>query len=257
MTRRPLTLHVGTHVGTHADPGPGSGLDRGDHGDDLPDEALLDDLPDPVAGDREVASAGGRSWTPTEIAVMEATSRCCERWGVEKVTIDDIARESGVSRATLYRIFPGGRDTLFEACRVYELDEFFQRLLAGIGRTDGLHELLARTIAVATRELRADEHIAVMLATEPGAVLSELTVDGVPRIIRVATAYLVPLLDPYVPRAEGRVLIDIAARLVISYFLAPSDYLDLADEDQARNFIAPFLPTHRPTEHEPTHRGAP
>ena len=63
---------------------------------------------------------------------MEATSRCTDRWGLDKVTIDDIARESGVSRATLYRIFPGGRDTLFEACRVYELDEFFTRLLAGV-----------------------------------------------------------------------------------------------------------------------------
>ena len=61
-----------------------------------------------------------------------------------------------------------------------------------------------------------------MLATEPGAVLSELTVDGLPRIIRVATAYIVPLVDPYLPRRQGRDLIDVVARLVISYFLAPS-----------------------------------
>jgi len=172
---------------------------------------------------------------------MEATARCCERWGVEKVTVDDIARESRVSRATLYRIFPGGRDTLFEARRVYELDQFFDRLLTGVEGADGLMELLARTISVATRELRADEHLAVMLATEPGAVLSDLTADGVPRIVRVATTYLVPLLDPYVPRDLGRRIIDVAARLVISYFLAPSDDIDLADEAQARAFIEPFV----------------
>ena len=172
---------------------------------------------------------------------MEATSRCIERWGFDKVTVDDIARESGVSRATLYRIFPGGRDTLFEACRVYELDEFFIRLLAGIQGTENLLDLLARTISVATRELRADEHIAITLASEPGAVLSELTVDGLPRIIRVASAYLTPLLDPYLPRTEGRRVVDLASRLVISYFLAPSDDLDLAEENEARDFIAPFL----------------
>lgn len=172
---------------------------------------------------------------------MEATSRCIERWGLDKVTIDDIARESGVSRATLYRVFPGGRVTLFEACRVFELDEFFTRLLAGVQGTDNLLDLLARTISVATRELRADEHIAITLASEPGAVLSELTVDGLPRIIRVASAYLTPLLDPYVQRTEGRRVVDLASRLVISYFLAPSDDLDLADEDEARDFIAPFL----------------
>lgn len=182
---------------------------------------------------------------------MEATARCWERWGVEKVTVDDIARESGVSRATLYRIFPGGRDTLFEACRVYELDRFFGRLLDGLSGTHDLHELLARTISAATRELRADEHIAVMLAMEPGAVLSDLTVDGLPRIIRVATTYLAPLVDPYLPREEGRVLIDIAARLVISYFLAPSEYVDLADEAQAGQFIAPFIPQIDPHHHYP------
>ena len=80
-----------------------------------------------------------------------------------------------------------------------------------------------------------------MLATEPGAVLSDLTADGVPRIVRVATTYLVPLLDPYVPRDLGRRIIDVAARLVISYFLAPSDDIDLADEAQARAFIEPFV----------------
>ena len=188
---------------------------------------------------------------------MEATARCCERWGVEKVTVDDIARESGVSRATLYRIFPGGRDILFEACRVYELDAFFARLLAGIEDPDTLPSLLARMISVATLEMRADEHIAVMLATEPGAVLADLTVDGLPRIIRVATEYLAPFLDPYVQRDEGRVLIDIAVRLVISYFLAPGDYVDLGDEAQASAFIFPFISPELSTLQHTTRTGTP
>ncbi len=177
----------------------------------------------------------------TELRVLEAVKSCCERWGVDKVTVDDIAKASGVSRATLYRMFPGGKEVLFEAHRVHELDRFFATLLAEVHDTRTLEDLLARTVSVAIRELRADDHLARMLATEPGAVLSELTVDGLPRIIRVATAYMVPLVDPYLPRPQARDLIDVVARLVISYFLAPSADLDLADEDAARQFIAPFL----------------
>ncbi len=177
----------------------------------------------------------------TELRVLEAVKTCCERWGVEKVTIDDIARESGVSRATLYRMFPGGKDVLFEAHRVHELDTFFARLLAEVQGTTTLEDLLVRMVSVATRELRNDEHLARMLATEPGAVLSELTVEGLPRILRVANAYLVPLVDPYLPRRRARDLIDVVARLVISHFLAPSDHVDLADPDAARAFIRPFL----------------
>ena len=44
-----------------------------------------------------------------------------------------------------------------------------------------------RAVVAATEELRADEHLAVMLATEPGKTLADLTVEGVPRIIRFAT----------------------------------------------------------------------
>ncbi len=174
--------------------------------------------------------------------MLEAVKRCCERWGIDKVTVDDIARESGVSRATMYRIFPGGRDVIFEAHRVYELDQFFTVLLGQIQGATSLEDLLVRTVTCATRELRNDDHLALMLASEPGAVLGELTVDGLPRIIRVATAYLTPFADEFLPRTQSRALIDIVARLVISYFLAPSAVVDFGDDDSARRFLRPFLP---------------
>jgi AcrR family transcriptional regulator len=43
-----------------------------------------------------------------EERVLDAAKVCIERWGMAKITIDDIANEAGVSRATLYRLFPGG-----------------------------------------------------------------------------------------------------------------------------------------------------
>jgi len=188
------------------------------------------------------AGLGRRAWAPAEVAVLDAVKRCCERWGIDKVTIDDVARESGVSRATMYRTFPGGRDVIFEAHRVYELDKFFTRLLHQIEGASSLEDLLVRTVTCATRELRGDDHLALMLASEPGAVLGELTVEGLPRIIRVATAYLIPFADEFLPRPQSRALIDIVARLVISYFLAPSPVVDFGDEQSARQFLRPFLP---------------
>lgn len=194
-----------------------------------------------------VRGPGQRAWTATELSVIGAVDACTARWGFDKVTVDDIARESGVSRATLYRLFPGGRDTIFDAHRVYEIDEFFAAVLARIADATTLEDLMVGTVVAAMQELRADEHLATMLATEPGAVTNELTVDGLPRIVRMATAYLVPLVDDYLPRAESRRLIDLAARLVISYFLSPSDLVDLADEADARAMLAPLLAAFTPT----------
>ena len=37
------------------------------------------------------------------------------------------------------------------------------------------------------RAMRADDHLALLLAAAPGETIGQLTVEGVPRIIRVAT----------------------------------------------------------------------
>src|SRR4026207_115186 len=105
---------------------------------------------------------------PAERRVLDAATTCCERGGVAAVGIEDVANEAGVSRATLYRLFPGGKDVLFDALRVRELEEFFALLASQVETTDNLDALLVATVVAATRELRADQHLAVMMASEPG-----------------------------------------------------------------------------------------
>jgi AcrR family transcriptional regulator len=176
-----------------------------------------------------------------EQRVLDAAKRCTEKWGFDRVTIDDIAAEARVSRATIYRLFPGGKDVLFEALRVQELEDFFSRLLAAIGKPDHLEELLVRTVAASMRDLRADQHLAVMLATAPGDTLGELTVHGMPRIVRVASTFLTPLVEPYLGRREASQVVELLVRLVISGFLAPSDQVDFSVEADARRFIRKFI----------------
>jgi AcrR family transcriptional regulator len=171
-----------------------------------------------------MGTSSGRASTSLVDRVLDGTQRCTEKWGFAKVTVDDIATESGVSRATIYRLFPGGRDVLFEALRVRELEDFFAVLRAHVEGADTL-----------------DEHLAGMLASAPGEALGQLTVEGVPRIIRFATAFIAPLAAPYLDRARSRELIDVLARLVISYFLAPSDHVDLGERDSAAAFLVPLL----------------
>ncbi len=185
---------------------------------------------------------------PAERRVLDAAKTCCERWGVTKVTIEDIANEAGVSRATLYRMFPGGKDVLFEALRVRELEDFFTRLSVHLDGATDFEDLLVRCVVHATRELRCDQHLSLMLASEPGETLGNLTVDGLPRIIRVATVFLAPVVDGYLPRREAARLVELLARLVISYFLAPSEQVDLGDTESAATFIDAFiLPAFQPS----------
>ncbi len=179
--------------------------------------------------------------TSPETQILDAAQRCRQRWGIAKVTVDDIVAESGISRATIYRLFPGGKEVLFEALRVRFLEEFFERLRAEIAAVTSLEDLLVRAVVCATRELRADSDLALQLATEPGETVSELTVAGLPRIIRMANTLLLPFAAPYIEVATARAMIDALARLVISMFLAPSDHLSFDDEESARSMIRPLI----------------
>jgi hypothetical protein len=86
-----------------------------------------------------------------------------------------------------------------------------------------------------------DQHLATMLATEEGAALKSLTVEGLPQILRVASLYIVPLASRFLGEDEAEIVVEILARLIISNFLVPSQHFDLSDPESARRVIAPLL----------------
>jgi AcrR family transcriptional regulator len=178
---------------------------------------------------------------PLSDAILDATKQAIERWGVERLTINDVCDTANISRATLYRAFPGGKEVMLEALRVRETETFFTTLRAHAEGETTLEDTIVRCMVVATTELRSDQHLALMLAAEPNEVLSQLTVQGMPRIVRVATAYLMPLLQPHLSRDEAAELVEVLARMVISYFLAPSRQYDFGNESQARAFVRAYV----------------
>jgi AcrR family transcriptional regulator len=173
--------------------------------------------------------------------VLAAAKRCVERWGFDKVTVDDIAAEAKTSRATLYRLFPGGRDVLFEQVRAKETLDFFSELDRLVAAADSLEELVVAVLVEATRALQADDHLQVMLASMPGEVLSRLGFADLPRIIESATAFLRPRVARYLDARESAELAEILTRTVLSLFFTPSAHVDLADSDDARQYAMKFI----------------
>jgi AcrR family transcriptional regulator len=189
----------------------------------------------------------GDETTPVD-RVLSAAKMCCARWGMAKVTIDDIAAEAGMSRATLYRLFPGGRDVLFDALRRRETADFFDELDAHVAQADSFEDLVARLVVEATRQLRGDEHLQLMLASEPGSVAASLSFEGLPVIFQTATAHLSPRVASWIGEDRAAELAELLSRLVVTYFLVPSRFVDLGDEASASRFIRSFvLPAFSPS----------
>ena len=176
-----------------------------------------------------------------EDRVLDAVKACCERWGMAKVTIDDIDSEAGCSRATVYRLFPGGKDNMYEALRQRETRDFFNELNGHLAEANGYEDLLVRGVVAATQALRADEHLQLMLASQPGELLADMTMDGLPRIFDSATIVLTPWFAPHIGAGRSAELAEWLARVVLSYFFSPSRFVDLGDPDSAKRFIDQFV----------------
>jgi AcrR family transcriptional regulator len=179
--------------------------------------------------------------SPLESIVLAARASV-RRWGWDKVTMDDICAEAGVSRATLYRMFPGGRDVLFDAMREVRRREFFEKLRSKVEGADTFEEFIVRAITVASVELRDDTELATMIATTPGETLGHLTISDVPHIVSSATSFLAPLAERFVSREEAEQMLEVISRLVISVFLAPSKHFNFTDEASVRKFVHSYVP---------------
>jgi AcrR family transcriptional regulator len=173
----------------------------------------------------------------TRQRILEATYVCVARWGLAKTTVEDAAREANVSRATVYRTFPGGRDELITAVVAWATFEFFGRLYEEVGGAESLEEVMERGIAFAHRSIVEHEVLQRVMQTEPEKLLPALTVES-NRIRQGIAEFLVPYLRQrgVVEGVDLDEAADFLARMVLSYMSAPGRW-DLDDPVQVAQLV--------------------
>ena len=203
----------------------------------------LQQAPAPVATGVHAAAAVG----PGERRVLEAAVVCLGRWGIAKTSLDDIAREAGVSRATAYRLFPGGKDTVLDATVATELARFATALAERLSAAEDLEELLVAGITFASRHLAGHEALQYLLVHEPEQVLPHVSFGHLDEVLAAASALVAPHLTRFVGDELAARTGEWVTRLVLSHAQAPSPAWDLADEASTRAFVATFLLPGLPT----------
>jgi AcrR family transcriptional regulator len=173
----------------------------------------------------------------TRQRILEATYACVARWGLAKTSVEDAAREAKLSRATVYRTFPGGRDELLSAVVAWAMLEFFIRLYEQVQGATSLEEVMERGIMFAHRSIVEDEVLQRVMQTEPEKLLPTLTFESI-RIRQGIAEFLVPYLEQR-GVAEGldvKEAADFLARMVLSYMSAPGRW-DLDDPAQVAQLV--------------------
>ena len=109
------------------------------------------------------------------------------------------SKESGLSRATIYRQFPGGRDELLLETVGWELGRTTSPTSPTTCATRPIsRELLERGLAFAHRSVTEHVVLRKILDTEPERLLPLLTVESAKTL-----PFIADFLHP-VPRARGR-----------------------------------------------------
>lgn len=176
--------------------------------------------------------------------VLDAAEQSFDRFGLAKTTIDDIATVAGVSRATVYRAFAGGRDEIIHEVVLREAGRFLDRIHQNVAVDRGLPAALIEGVLFTLREVRENEHLAQLLAPEASGHIVAVT-GASEALFDLIREFVEPLVDG--ARATGEIrpglevdeISDFLVRIVVSLLTVPPR-AERSDAD-VRRFLERFV----------------
>ena len=188
--------------------------------------------------------------------ILDATLRVVSRVGVSGLTLDDVAREAGCGRATVYRTFPGGRDEVLQQAALAELHRYLVAVGAALDVAEDLADQLTAAVHTTAVFVTASAPLRHVLANEPGAILAHVAFDQSPVVFGLAHEVLTPRFSRHLPPGRAAEAAEWLARLGLSYLAVPNPAVDLTDRAAARHlvttFVLPGLVDHRCTPSTPS-----
>lgn len=212
---------------------------------ELGESARAGSRPDGSAG---APGAGPDAWAArypaageVERPLVEAALRCIARWGVRKTSLDDVAREAGVSRATVYRVFPGGKDRVVEVVFRHEAGRVLEGVDTALADAESLEDLLVAGLESTWRIVADHDVLAAVIRHEPELILPHFAFHQLDRVLDLADAVCRPHLERFLPAHRVRPAAEILARVVITFAFRPAPWLDARDPASVRRLVRTYL----------------
>ncbi|MCZ7526309.1 MAG: TetR/AcrR family transcriptional regulator [Acidimicrobiia bacterium] len=177
--------------------------------------------------------------------ILEAARRCFSQFGFHKTAMEDIAREAGISRGSIYRHFPD-KEALFRAVSEQQAGQFLDAVARRTAEMTGLSAQIEEVVRMTVSFLEDNPLNAAMARTDPESFARILTTDG-RDLLAMSIEVVVPLVEAAVERGEVRPDLDVRraaewiTRISFSLVSTPSVTFDRDDPAQVQAFIREFL----------------
>lgn len=180
---------------------------------------------------------GGEDAGDVRERILAAAVEQAGETGLSRLSVEDVARRAGVSRATVYRHFPGGRDQVTGEAVTHEVARYF---IALVERLEGIDDLALRLEEgiIRGRALLAEHRVFQRVVdTEPERLLPHLS-QSAPLVQAAVRDHLRPLLA----EADLRDGVDVEeaaewlGRNVLSLLMSAGGW-DLDDPAEVRRLV--------------------
>lgn len=117
-------------------------------------------------------SADHSPFNETQQRILDAAIACVKQWGIEKTSLNDIAKQAGVTRPTVYSYFPNRNDVIRTALLRSGYD-FGERLVEHINRFRDTRDRLLESVLFALEELPKEPYLAVLTEADISSYINQ------------------------------------------------------------------------------------
>lgn len=132
----------------------------------------------------KTSSAIKQLMTPSEQAenatrqkIIDAALICLDRWGLEKTSLHDIAREAGVTRPTVYSYF-ANRDEVVQAAMIHGGQGFGLKLLEHVSQFSKNRERLLEAVLFAYKNMPKEPYLKLVKDADLANMINEQAITS-------------------------------------------------------------------------------
>ncbi|MEO5873532.1 MAG: TetR/AcrR family transcriptional regulator [Streptosporangiaceae bacterium] len=179
--------------------------------------------------------------------IVDAAEECFARFGVAKTTVEDVALSAGMSRATLYRNFGGGRDELILAVFLRDVSRFFDQITERLTGQLDVPAAVVDGIVDAVVFIRHEPRIAGLLAPEVVGHTQTVVNQASERVLRLCADRVRPYFSLAQeagllrPGTEVEGAVEFLFRIIASLSLSPLTRTDEETRHFLRTYVLPSL----------------
>jgi AcrR family transcriptional regulator len=191
----------------------------------------------------------------TRTRLLDAAYEQFCRTGIQRSSMEDVARRANLSRITVYRRF-ATKDALVEQVIFREFRRYFEQFLTDITHAETAAERVVLGFTSSLRAIRGNPMIGGLIDAEPNLIAASMIGDD-GRMVAAVRQFVAGQLrrEQTAGNVSKNLDTDLVAEMMVrisaSFLAIPSDIVDLDDHEQlsalAWQFLVPMLePQHHP-----------